>query len=394
MDAKKLIELKQERANVTNSMRDILNKYQDKVMEGDDKTNYTNLGTKFDELNAKIEVEEKQIERERILGEGKPQEPKNETRQMFAKALGGADADISAYKNAAPTLGSDSQAGYLTAPVEFVQEVIKGLDDMLFMRSLARVVGPIGQAQSLGYPYRATAADDATWVGEVAAAPEETNIAYGRREFKPYKMAKLLKISRTLMQHSALAESEMRKEITMRIGTGAENAYMNGNGTAQPLGLFVASASGINTDRDVSTGNTATAVTFDGLTEAKYALKQQYLNNANWLMHRDLCKMIAKIKDGNGQYVWQPSAQLGQPDRLLGHPVNMSEFAPKTFTTGKYVAMFGDFKQGYWICDANTINIQVLRELYAVNNQIGYLVDYFGDGAPVLPEAFARVKLG
>ena len=71
-----------------------------------------------------------------------------------------------------------------------------------------------------------------------------------------------------------------------------------------------------------------------------------------------------------------------------------SEYAPNTFTTGLYTAVFGDFKNGYYICDAVDMGIQVLNELYAVNGQIGYLVDYYGDGMPVLEEAFARVKLG
>jgi len=158
--------------------------------------------------------------------------------------------------------------------------------------------------------------------------------------------------------------------------------------------LFVANAAGINTDRDMATGNTATAVTFDGLINAKYSIKQQYWNGAEWVMHRDLAKMLAKIKDGEGQYIWQPSIAAGQPDRLLGFNVNLSEYAPNTYTAGLYAAILGNFGLGYWICDADAINIQVLKELYAVTNQIGYLFDYFGDGAPVLPEAFARVKMG
>ena len=346
MTAKKLIELKQERANLVTQMREIHDRYDDKVMEGEDLTTYTNAEIRFEELNASIEAEEKLLARERAIGEKSPDAPKDETRELFAKALGGRPADIAQYLAAAPTLGDDGQAGYLTAPVQFVADLIKGLDDYLFIRRLARVVGPIGAAQSLGFPYRKTAASDATWVPEVTAAPEETNIEYGRREFKPNKMAKLLKVSRTLMRHAPMAESTLREEIVMRIGTGAENAYLNGDGTAKPLGLFIANDAGIDTDRDIATGNTATTITFDGIKEAKFNIKQQYWANAQWLMHRDAVKMLAKIKDGNGQYVWQPSVISGQPDRLDGHPVNMSEYAPKTFTTGRYVGIFGDFKRG------------------------------------------------
>ena len=207
-------------------------------------------------------------------------------------ALTGEAQHLTAYKNAL-SLGTDATAGYLTAPVDFRAEVIRGLDNFLFMRQLATVVGPIGAAQSLGFPYRKTEATDAAWVAEVTTATEETTIDFGRREFKPNKMAKLIKLSKTLVNHAPIAESTVQREIIYKMGTGAENAYLNGNGTAQPLGVFTASASGISTGRDVSTGNTATAVTFDGLINAKYSLKQQYHANASFIAHRDFAKQVA-----------------------------------------------------------------------------------------------------
>jgi len=391
----KMFDLMQNRATLTESIRALMDKVGDAEMGGEDKALLAKMEADFDAVNAKIMAEQKQLDRERMMGEAAEKAPaarKTAVREMFAKALSGDPQHMTAYKNELK-LTTDAAAGYLTAPVEFVQDLIKGLDDILFMRQISKVVGPIGAAQSLGFPTRTTGAADATWVSEITTAPEEASVQYGRREFKPNKMAKLIKMSRTLIQHAPMAEGVVLEEMRLRIANGAENAYLNGNGTAQPLGIFVANANGINTDRDVATGNTTTTVTFDGLQEAKYALKQQYQRNASWVMHRDLCKMIAKIKDGEGQYAWQGSMVAGQPDRLLGHPVYMSEFAPNTYTTGLYAAVIGDFKNGYWICDADGVNVQVLRELYAPTNQIGYIVDYFGDGAPVLPEAFARVKL-
>jgi HK97 family phage major capsid protein len=292
-------------------------------------------------------------------------------------------------------LNIDATAGYLTAPVEFRDTLIRGLDNMLFMRQISNVIpGGIGAGQSLGFPYRKTEATDASWLAEITTATEDSTIDFGRREFKPNKLAKLIKLSNTLIDHAPMAEGVVNREMQYKISTAQENAYMNGNGTAQPLGIFTASASGISTGRDVSTDNTATTVTFDGLQNAKYAVKQQYHMNSSWVGHRDFVKMIAKIKDGDGQYIWQQGVTIGQPDRLLGAPVYMSEYAPNTFTTGLYVGVYGDFKQGYWIVDANSLQLKVLRELFALTNQVGYLVDYFGDGAPVLEEAFARIKLG
>lgn len=394
MDAKKLIEIKQERANLTTSIRALMTEFEDKEMGQEKKDELSKMEARFDALNDSIIAEEKQLERERALGTPTPiEKPKDDTRKLFAKALSGDQAHIREYQNAM-SLGTDATAGYLTAPVDFRNELIRGLDDMMFMRKLSTVVGPIGAAQSLGFPYRNTSAGDATWVAEVTSAGEETTLDFGRREFKPNKLARLIKLSKALMNHAPTAEATILREILYKISIAQENAYLNGNGTAQPLGVFTASVSGVTTARDVSTDNTTTTVTFDGLQNAKYSLKQQYWANANWIAHRDFCKMVAKIKDGEGQYIWQGAVVNGQPDRLLGFPINMSEYAPNTFTTGLYVGILGDFKNGYMIADADTIAIQVLKELYAVTGQIGYLVDYFGDGAPVLAEAFARVKLG
>jgi len=99
------------------------------------------------------------------------------------------------------------------------------------------------------------------------------------------------------------------------------------------------------------------------------------------------------LKDGNGQYLWQPSNQVGEPDLLLGSPVMMSEYAPNTFTTGQYVGLYGDFNSGYWIADALGFRIQVLRELYAETNQVGLIIRAETDGMPVLEEAFSRLTL-
>jgi len=390
----KIAEMMQERAKITNQMRELVNTFDSKEMDSLAKENMAKLEKAFDDISAKIDMTSKVLDAERIEGEiASKSEVKTSKSDLFAKALSGKEEHIKTYKNTFK-LTDDGQAGYLTAPVEFVNEVIRGLDNFNHMRTISRVISGVGNAQSLGFPYRKTSPADALWTAEISAAAEETTLDFGRREFKPNKLARLIKLSKTLMNHAPLAESALQTEIIERINAAQENAYMNGNGTAQPLGIFTASASGISTGRDVATGNTATAVTFDGLVNAKFNNKQQYHANASWVGSRDLAKMVTKIKDGTGNYIWQPSVQAGTPDRLLGAPFYMSEYAPKTFTTGLYVGVYGDFKHGYMIADSNAIAIQVLSELYAVTNQIGYLVDYFGDGAPIVEEAFSRIKLG
>ena len=395
MNEKMINELKAKRMTLTNEMRAHMDLFTDKVMDSEATSKLANMQKDFDAMTDRITAEETMLANARIAGEGAPSGSPNLNDRMeaFRNAMTGKIDAVTAFKNNY-TLGTDAEAGFLTAPVEFVAEVIRGLDDEIFMRNISRVISGVGAGQALGFPYRKTKANAAAWKAEITALDKEATLDYGRREFKPNKLGSLILMSEALANHSTLAIPELQKEIVYNVGTIQENAYLNGNGTAQPLGVFTASASGISTGRDISTDNTGTAVTFDGLMNAKFSLAGQYHKNLSWVAHRDFYKQVSKIKDGTGNYIWQPSVIAGQADRLLGHAVNMSEYAPNTFTTGLYVAVLGDFKQGYMITDSQAISIKVLDQLYAETNQIGYRVSYYGDGAPVLEEAFARVKLG
>jgi len=124
-----------------------------------------------------------------------------------------------------------------------------------------------------------------------------------------------------------------------------------------------------------------------------YNEKEQYMRTGVWLFHRDAVKMIRKLKDGEGNYIWNAGIASDRPATILDRPYYMSEYVPNTFTTGLYVGIFGDFSY-YWILDCLNYQIKVLNELYAETAQIGYIGRYEGDAAPVLAEAFTRVTLG
>ena len=285
----------------------------------------------------------------------------------------------------------NTSGGYLTTPMQFVDELIQDVDNMVFVRQRARIF-TIATADALGAPSLESDPADPTWTTELAIGTEDSSMGFGRRELRPHPLAKYIKLSNTLLRKVPNVEALVRSRLAYKFAVTGENAYLNGSGAQQPLGVFVASNDGIPTSRDVSTDNTTTAITFDGLINAKYTLKSQYWPRASWTFHRDAVKMISKIKDGNGQYIWRDSVRNGEPDSVLGFPVDQSEYAPNTFTTGLYVGMLCDWSN-YWIVDALDMQMQRLVERFAETNQVALVGRMEGDGMPVKSEAFVRVKL-
>lgn len=287
---------------------------------------------------------------------------------------------------------SDPGGGYLIAPMQMAAQLIQRLDDAVIIRQHANVLPPLTQAQSLGAPSLDGDMDDAEWVAELESGDDD-EVSFGRRELHPHAYSKALRISRRLTRLAALpAETIVLDRLEYKCAVTEEKAYLTGDGARKPLGVFVPSDDGVPTSRDISTGNTATAMTFDGLIEAKYALKAGYWAGARWCFHRDGMKQLVKIKDGEGRYIFREGVRGGEPDRLLDLPIDVSEFAPNTFTSGQYVGGLFDWRR-YWIVDSLQLEIQRLVETRARQNQIEFIARKETDGMPVLAEAFVRVKL-
>jgi len=284
------------------------------------------------------------------------------------------------------------KGGFAVAPEQFVTDLIQGIDDEVLIRQWANVVPVVG-SDSLGRPSLDTDPADADWTTELATGDEDTAMTLGKRELTPHPVAKRIKVSRKLLRSAALPiDTLVRQRLAYKFGVTQEKAFLTGTGAGQPLGVFTASADGISTARDVDTGSTTTFTT-DGIKDAKYALKAAYWPTARWLIHRQGQKLIAKIKSvADGVYMWEPSQKVGEPDMLYGMPIHMSEYVPAVFTAGLYVAILGDWARGYMIADSLLLDLQVLTELYAESNEIGYIGRAELDGMPVLEEAFVRLK--
>ena len=286
-----------------------------------------------------------------------------------------------------------TSGGYLEAPPEQINTLLKFLDDALVMLGLVQVYDL--NTRTGGFAPELTAdPDDADWTSELGTGSEDSTMAIGKRELRCKPLAKRIKVSRDLMLSVPSVEGLVMDRLARKHMVAIEKGMLTGSGAGRPLGVFTASNDGVTTARDVSTDNATTAITIDGLLNALYSVKPQYRQSPKFALlgHRDFFKMLSKLKDGEGNYLWEPSLQVGQPDRFKSVACVESEYAPSTFSTGEYVGIFGDFAQ-YWFARWKGVDIIRLNELYAATNQVGFIGRMHADGAPVLAEAFARVKL-
>lgn len=391
--------MRQKRAALIGEVRKIQEASAGGVLSADDLSKVGKIEAEIENLaqsaaiaerNEKREAELRVVPENRVSGSGDDKEARaaKHVEDFRNFLIRGERRDLSA-----DTAG---EGGNIVAPQQFVAQVIKAMDNNVFVRQLATKY-TLGSFANIGVPTITADPADADWTSEVAAVSNDTALTFGKRTMAPNMLTKGIKVSIKLLEVATLpAEQIVADRLAYKFAVSQEKAFLTGTGSGQPLGLFTASASGISTGRDVATDNTSSAFTFDGLMNAVMSCKQQYRRTGGWVLHRDAVKMARKIKtgiSGDTTYVWQPSVQVGQPDTLLGFPVYESEYAPSTFTTGLYVGLFGDLSK-YWIVDQLPYTVQRLVELYAGTNQVGFIGRMSSDGAPVDENAFARVKLG
>ena len=277
--------------------------------------------------------------------------------------------------------GVDADGGFLV-PEDFERDIVSTLDEENVIRSLAKVITTQHERK---IPI-ATGHSTAQWTAENAAYTE-SNPSFGQKQIDAFKLTDLCRVSVELLQDSAFdIEDYLMKEFARAFGIAEEEAFCVGTGTNQPTGIFTAKGGTVGV-----TAASATAITVDEVISLVYALKSPYRRNAKFLMHDATVSLLRKLKDSNGVYLWQPSVQAGEPDRLLGYEIYTSPYVP-TAAAGALTVAFGDFKN-YWIGDRAGRTVQRLNELYATNGQIGYVATERVDGKVILPEGIQLLKM-
>ena len=279
-------------------------------------------------------------------------------------------------------VGTDSEGGYLV-PDEYERTLIEALEDQNIFRQLAHVIHTSSGDRKI--PVVASKGT-ASWIDEEAQYPESDD-AFGQVSIGAYKLATMIKISEELLNDSVFdMPAYIAKEFARRIGAAEEEAFFTGNGTGKPLGILAATG-GAET---WVTAAAADKITMDEVIDLFYSLRAPYRRNAVFIMNDATVKALRKLKDGQGQYLWQPSITAGTPDTILNRPVYTSGFMP-TLATGNKTILFGDLGY-YWVADREGRSFKRLNELYAPTGQVGFLASQRVDGKLILPEAVKVLK--
>lgn len=271
--------------------------------------------------------------------------------------------------------GVDADGGYLI-PDEYDHRLIDVLDEENIMRRLGTKITTSGEHKI----NIAATKPAAAWIEEGGA------LTFGDATFDQilmdaHKLHVAIKVTEELLYDNAFGlENYILTQFGRALANAEEDAFLNGDGEGKPTGLFHATKGGKIAD-------TVTSIKADDLINLVYALKRPYRKKASFIINDKNLAAIRKLKDNNQAYIWQPSYQAGEPDRILGYAVHTSAFAPEN------AIAFGDYSY-YNIGDRGTRSFSELRELFAGNGMIGYVAKERVDGRLILPEAVQILKIG
>jgi HK97 family phage major capsid protein len=387
----KILELMEKRAKAWEAAKNFLDSKRgsDGLLSAEDTQTYdrmeadvVNLGKEIERLQrqAAIDDELNKATSKPILDKPGAGADKNKTGRAsaeYTKEFWNAMRKKNYYDvNNSLSIGEDSEGGYLV-PDEFEKKLVEGLEEENFFRGLATVIKTSNGDRKIPV---VTGKGEAAWIDENAQYPESDD-TFGQTSISAYKLATMIKVSDELLNDSVFdIEGYIAKEFSRRIATKEEEAFFVGDGSGKPTGIFDAKGGG-----EIGVTSSGTNITFDDVMDLYYSLRVPYRNKAKWILNDSTVKALRKLKDGNGNYIWQPSVSVGTPDMILNRPYHTSIYAPEV-KSGNTPLALGDFSY-YWIADRDGRSFKRLNELYATNGQVGFLASQRVDGKLILSEA-------
>lgn len=287
---------------------------------------------------------------------------------FFKMAVGATLESLSADERKAMSAGSDPDGGYLL-PHATAGRMLGKIYEQSTMRQLAEV-----QTISSNDIEGILDNDEASagWVSELGSRAETTTPTVGKWRIEAHEMYAMPKASQRILDDAATnVEAWLAGKIADKFARVEGTAFWTGDGVGKPKGLAAYATAATADDtrswgtfEHVKTGANGDFHTTkaDPLQDLIGAFKDQYLQNASFVMRREVRTKIRKMKEATSdKYLWEPSMQAGQPDRLLGYPTRIDQYMP-ALGTGSLSLALGDFKQAYLIVDR--LGVRTLRDPY------------------------------
>ena len=278
--------------------------------------------------------------------------------------------------------GIDANGGYLV-PEEYDSRLIDTLTEENIIRKLGHTITTSGEHKI----NIAATKPAAAWIDE-GGALTFGDATFAQINLDAHKLHVAVKVTEELLYDNAFGlENYIIEQFGKALSNAEEDAFLNGDGKGKPLGIFAETGGGTIG----VTAASATAITADEIINLVQSLKRPYRKSAAFLLNDQTLAAIRKLKDNYGQYLWQPSLQAGEPDRILGYAAYTSPYFPAV-AAGKAAVAFGDFSY-YNIGDRGTRSFAELKELFAGNGMVGFVAKERVDGKLVLPEAVKLLKM-
>ncbi len=391
----KILELREKRNKAWEAAKAFLDTKRgaDGLVSAEDTATYDKMEADVVALGKEIDRLEKQEALDRELSKplnapltGKPAVPGMEVKTgtaaaEYKKAM--LDALRSNFKRISNVLqeGIDANGGYLV-PDEYDSRLIDGLTEENIFRKLGTTIKTSGEHKI----NIAATKPAAAWIEEGGT------LTFGDATFSQiildaHKLHVAVKVTEELLYDNAFnLENYILTQFTKALANTEEDAFLNGDGTGKPLGIFNATGGG-----QVGVTTSGSSITADEAINLVYSLKRPYRKNAAFITNDQTLSVLRKLKDNNSAYIWQPSYQAGEPDRLLGYPVYTSAYVP-VIAAGAPVMAFGDYSY-YNIGDRGSRSFAELKELFAGQGMVGFVAKERVDGKLVLPEAVQILKI-
>jgi HK97 family phage major capsid protein len=352
----------------------------------------TELERTLDTINAKIASD--------ALNGGRPVAADPEYSEKFSRYFqtGEGENDVKAAQRTGPRAamseGSSADGGY-TTPIEWDRSITGRLKLISPIRQNATVQS----ISKLGFTKLFTdRAVGSGWVGETAARPATSTPQFTALAFSLGEIYANAAASQDLLDDS---ETNIEQWLVGEIDTEFDRqegiAFLSGDGTNKPFGLLSHVTGGASAARHPWGAILTTAsggvgvIAPDALVTLQYALPAAYTPNAKFFMNRNSLGTIRKLKDGQGNYLWQPSFQAGVPATLGGYPVVDVPDMPAA-TTGNIGLLFGDMAATYLVIDR--MGTRVLRDPYTNKPYVCFYVTKRVGGGVVNPDAMKAMVIG